>query len=145
VVSFTTWVLYPQGKRPQYPLDRRLGGPHNRSRRHGEEKIVAPTRTQIPAPWSSSPEPVTISTLLSWLPKLDRLMENFKSDNLHSKPRCHVVCLILAPAVLITPRQTTVEKTVSNSTSSVACGLLPWEPVCLRLLPRTECCFRAAH
>jgi hypothetical protein len=38
VVSFTTWPLYPQGKRPWYPLDRRLGGPQSRSGRSGEEK-----------------------------------------------------------------------------------------------------------
>jgi hypothetical protein len=27
VVSFTVRPLYPQGKNPWYPLDRRLGGP----------------------------------------------------------------------------------------------------------------------
>jgi len=27
VVSLTIWSFYPQGKRPWYPLDRRLGGP----------------------------------------------------------------------------------------------------------------------
>jgi hypothetical protein len=27
VISFTAWPLYPQGKIPQYPLDKRLGGP----------------------------------------------------------------------------------------------------------------------
>jgi hypothetical protein len=32
VVSFTSRPLYPQGKSPWYPLDRRLGG------RGGEEK-----------------------------------------------------------------------------------------------------------
>jgi hypothetical protein len=30
--------LYPQGKSPWYPLDRRLGGPHSRSECGGEEK-----------------------------------------------------------------------------------------------------------
>jgi hypothetical protein len=30
--------LYPQGKSPQYPLDRRLSGPQSRSGRGGEEK-----------------------------------------------------------------------------------------------------------
>jgi hypothetical protein len=39
VVSFTTQPLCPQGKRPWYPLDRRLGGPQSRSGRGGEEKI----------------------------------------------------------------------------------------------------------
>jgi hypothetical protein len=28
VVSFTPPPLYLHGKRPRYPLDRRLGGPH---------------------------------------------------------------------------------------------------------------------
>jgi hypothetical protein len=31
VVSFTPWLLYPQGKSPPYPLDRRLGGPQSHS------------------------------------------------------------------------------------------------------------------
>jgi hypothetical protein len=30
VVSFTLRPLYPQGKSPWYPLDRRLGGPQRR-------------------------------------------------------------------------------------------------------------------
>jgi hypothetical protein len=32
------WPLYPQGKSPWYPLDRRLSGPQNRSEHGGEEK-----------------------------------------------------------------------------------------------------------
>jgi hypothetical protein len=36
MVSFTPRPPYPQGKRPHYPLDRRLGGPQSRSGR-GEE------------------------------------------------------------------------------------------------------------
>jgi hypothetical protein len=38
VVSFTPRPLYPQGKSPWYPLDRRLRGPQSRSGRGGEEK-----------------------------------------------------------------------------------------------------------
>jgi hypothetical protein len=38
VVSFTPQPLYPRGKSPWYPLDRRLGGPQSRSGRGGEEK-----------------------------------------------------------------------------------------------------------
>jgi hypothetical protein len=38
VVSFTHQPLYPQGKSPWYPLDRRLGGPQSRYGRGGEEK-----------------------------------------------------------------------------------------------------------
>jgi hypothetical protein len=60
VVSFTVLPLYPGGKSPRYPLDRRLGGPHSRSGRFGEEKILDPTGTR-----SSSPLPVAIPTELS--------------------------------------------------------------------------------
>jgi hypothetical protein len=36
VVRLTPQPLYPRGKSPRYPLDRRLGGPQSRSRRRGE-------------------------------------------------------------------------------------------------------------
>jgi hypothetical protein len=49
VVSFTPRPLYPLGKIPWYPLDRRLGGPQSRSGRRGEEEIFDPTRTRAPA------------------------------------------------------------------------------------------------
>jgi hypothetical protein len=32
----------PFGKNPRYPMDRRLGGPHSRSERSGEEKNSHP-------------------------------------------------------------------------------------------------------
>jgi hypothetical protein len=35
--------LYPRGKSPRYPLDRRLGVPQSQSRRFEEEKILDPT------------------------------------------------------------------------------------------------------
>jgi hypothetical protein len=38
VVSFTPRPLYPQGKSPWYPLDRRLGGSQSRSGHGSEEK-----------------------------------------------------------------------------------------------------------
>jgi hypothetical protein len=43
VISFTPWLIYPQGNRYGYPLDKRLGGTHSQSGPCGEEKIVAPT------------------------------------------------------------------------------------------------------
>jgi hypothetical protein len=42
VVIFTTRPLYPQGKSPWYPLDRRLGGPQSLSGRGGENKNSKP-------------------------------------------------------------------------------------------------------
>jgi hypothetical protein len=42
VVSFTLRPLYPQGKSPRYPLDRRLGGLQSRSGRCSEEKNSQP-------------------------------------------------------------------------------------------------------
>jgi hypothetical protein len=40
--SFTLRALYPQGKSPWYPLDRRLGGPQSRSGGGCEEKNSQP-------------------------------------------------------------------------------------------------------
>jgi hypothetical protein len=42
VISFTPLPLYPRGNNPQYPLDRRLGGPRNR------EKSFAPAGNRTP-------------------------------------------------------------------------------------------------
>jgi hypothetical protein len=42
VVSFMPRPLYPQGKSPGYPLDRRLGRPQSRSGRGGEEQNSQP-------------------------------------------------------------------------------------------------------
>jgi hypothetical protein len=44
VVNFTPRPLYPRGKSPRYPLDRRLGGPQSQSGRFGEMKILDPHR-----------------------------------------------------------------------------------------------------
>jgi hypothetical protein len=51
VFNFTPRPLYHRGKRPRYPLDRRLGGPQSRSGRFGEEKILDPTGTRTPTPF----------------------------------------------------------------------------------------------
>jgi len=40
VVSFTPWLLYPQGKSPWYPWDRRLGGHQSLPGLGSEEKSV---------------------------------------------------------------------------------------------------------
>jgi hypothetical protein len=38
--QFHAQAALPSRKEPQYPLDRRLGGPQSRSGRRGEEKIL---------------------------------------------------------------------------------------------------------
>jgi hypothetical protein len=58
VVSFTPRPLYPRGKNPRYPLDRRLGWPQSRSGRYGNEKKRAPAGNRTPAV-----EPVAIPRL----------------------------------------------------------------------------------
>jgi hypothetical protein len=50
---------------PQYSLNRRLGGPQNQSGRCGREKDLVPTGTWTATPQPSSPQPVTILTMLS--------------------------------------------------------------------------------
>jgi hypothetical protein len=50
MVSVMPRPLYPRGKRPRYPLDRKLGGPQSRSGRSGEEKILDHTGTRTLTP-----------------------------------------------------------------------------------------------
>jgi hypothetical protein len=42
-----TQPLYPRGKNPRYPLDRRLGWPQSRSGRFGEEKFLNLPRLEL--------------------------------------------------------------------------------------------------
>jgi hypothetical protein len=48
----------------QYSLERRLGGPQNRSGQYGEEKIIGRTGTRTPTSRLSSPQPVAVPTAL---------------------------------------------------------------------------------
>jgi hypothetical protein len=50
VASFTPLPIYTRGKSPQYPFDRRLGGPQSRSGQYGEN------RTQAVQPVARSPK-----------------------------------------------------------------------------------------
>jgi hypothetical protein len=71
VVSFTPRSLYPQGKTPWYPLDRRLGGIQSRYGRGAEEKNSQPeTENRTLEPRSSSPYPNAILTELSTMLKV---------------------------------------------------------------------------
>jgi hypothetical protein len=62
------WPLFAWGKSPWYPLDRRLGGPQNRSGRGEEKRSLAPTGTRTPTSQPSSSQLVTIPTVLSHFP-----------------------------------------------------------------------------
>jgi hypothetical protein len=53
--------LYPRGKRPWYPLDRRLGGPQSRSGRGGEEK-----NSQLLLGLEPRNHPIRIRALYHW-------------------------------------------------------------------------------
>jgi hypothetical protein len=60
--------LYPWGKSPRYPLNKRLCGLQIRCERRGEEKILEPTVTRTPTSPSFSPYPVAIRIALSLQP-----------------------------------------------------------------------------
>jgi hypothetical protein len=76
VVNFTPRPLYPRGKSPRYPLERRLGGPQSRSGRSGEEKIIDPTGTRTPDP--SVVQPVASRYTDYAIPAPKRFSSNIK-------------------------------------------------------------------
>jgi hypothetical protein len=91
MVIFTPRLLYPQGKIPWYPLDRRLGGPPEPFwTRWWREKFPALAGNRTLEPRSSSPKPSAISTELSRLSQrntgdsLKRLHLNMKDGFLGS-------------------------------------------------------------
>jgi hypothetical protein len=65
VVSFTLRSLYPRGKSPWYPLDRRLSGYQNWSGHGGEENNSQPLQGLEPQTVQSVAQGYT--TELSWL------------------------------------------------------------------------------
>jgi hypothetical protein len=92
MVSFTPRPLYPQGKSPSYPLDRRLGGPQGRSGRGGEEKNSQPPpgiEPQNPDHPIRSPMLYRLSYHCSL--SLIKLDEKCNSDSLYSTAGRHVV------------------------------------------------------
>jgi len=65
VVSFMPRPLYPQGKSPQYPLDKRLGGSQNHSGRGGEEKNSHSSSFVAPSLWKKMLFPAVRKVLLT--------------------------------------------------------------------------------
>jgi hypothetical protein len=72
VVSFKTLPLYPQGKSPSYPLDRRLSGFQSRSGRGGEEKNSQPLRRLKP--------PIIELVAQRYTAELCLLLNSFRND-----------------------------------------------------------------
>jgi hypothetical protein len=72
-VSFTSPPLYPRGKDPGYPLDRRMGGPQNRSGSCRVQKNLLPYRESNPGRPASSytdwaiPAPLWVRLHHYWL------------------------------------------------------------------------------
>jgi hypothetical protein len=62
--SFTSLQLYPRGKSPPYPSDRRLDWPQSRYVQYEEEKILGRTVTRTPTRRSSKPQKLAIPTTL---------------------------------------------------------------------------------
>jgi hypothetical protein len=65
MVSLTPRPVYTRGKSPRYPLDRRLGGPQNRSALYGEENNILPCRE-----WNPDRLAHSLSAKLIQLPRL---------------------------------------------------------------------------
>jgi hypothetical protein len=71
------WLLYPQGKSPWYPLDRRLGGPQSQSGHSGEEKNSQPLLGLEPL--IIQPIAQCCTTELSWLPKVKGMYQEINN------------------------------------------------------------------
>jgi hypothetical protein len=115
VVSFTPRPLYPHGKIPWYPLDRRLGGPQSRSGRGGEEKNSQPPAGNR----TSNPNHPVRSQSLYRLSYPGSIKQNI--DNLF--PQTFLGCLVLSEvhALLNTQFRAVVVKC-----SDVSCTPFPW-------------------
>jgi hypothetical protein len=81
VVSFTSRpLLYSQGNSPWYPLDRKLGGPQNRSGRGGEEKNSQPLPRLEPQIMQPVAQRYTIELFwLLFLTVAPRIFSKFKA------------------------------------------------------------------
>jgi hypothetical protein len=94
VVSLTPQPLYPRGKSPRYPLDRRLGGPQSQSGKFEEEKILDPTGTRTPSPvvqpiasrYTDYATPAPTLTLSSILMSSTHLFHSLLSDRFPNLP-----------------------------------------------------------
>jgi hypothetical protein len=118
VVSFTPQPLYPQGKIPCYPLDRRLGGLQSRSGRGGEEKNfqpppgIEPLNSDRPA---RSPPLYRLSYhgsiinirgklmlfIVKYNSRISKLNRYGPSDRGSIRVRCKISCMTLHPQTIL--------------------------------------------
>jgi hypothetical protein len=77
VASLKLRLFYPQGKRPWYPLDRRLVGPQSRSGEEKNSKLLPGLETLIIQPIAQHH-----TTELSWLHEISWSNENVFEQNL---------------------------------------------------------------
>jgi hypothetical protein len=110
--SFTPRPLYPQGKGPQWPLNRRLGGPQSWSGRGGEEIISCPFRKWKPGRPARSPSLYPLSYPGSLHGKLTVIVlvhaAIYSCCGSQSKRKCWLVVAdmfwIIVSQLLLTPR-----------------------------------------
>jgi hypothetical protein len=92
---------------PQCPLDRRLGGPQNRSGWRREEKTLDPTGSQL-TPRSSSLQSIAIPTLSPsdsiWKPRIFKSLTDLRSSYMSS---VHCLLCWLCYGAVITPWEAT--------------------------------------
>jgi hypothetical protein len=86
MVSSTPLPLYPRGKSPHYPLDRRLGGAQSRSGRRGEVNILDPTGIRTATPLTSSPRAFAVPIALPRLSILNIAFKILISLHHHTAP-----------------------------------------------------------
>jgi len=88
MVSFTHQKLYPGGKEPQYPLDRRLGGPQSRAGRGGEEKnSQLPPGIEPPNSVASSYTDWAVPRAFNWAPRHEGVLEEWKYSSTTPRER----------------------------------------------------------
>jgi hypothetical protein len=73
------WLFYTWGKRPWYPLSRRLGWPQTQSGCCGERKDLLPL-VGI-KPWLFSQQPTATQIVLFWIHKKDLIIRHCDKSN----------------------------------------------------------------
>jgi hypothetical protein len=118
VVSFMPRPLYPHGKSPWCPLDRRLGGLQSRSGRGGEEKNSRPLRDSNPQTSSPQLSAISLSYPRILLGKLTCVNPNFTFVS------CVTFCLLIQQR-MVSCYMTTRCHTIQDNDLNVKSQLKP--------------------